>query len=289
VHTSFLVSLLVFTVVTNANAAPAPYSVPWQLRPTAALNVLRSDTAVSISTRGTTTASLLLVGYKVTPSFSPLVRLGLVHLAPRSGAPGTAFLNPVLGGTYAFTLSEAWRLAFFLGVALPIGGGGGNTPAAGVPQALAAGILTRSAMDNAMFAVNDLTVFPGVGLSYVAHGLTVQLEATVLQLTRVRGELIQPDTSRTNFTSGLHVGYFVMPQISLGAELRYQRWLSTPAAVVAAAENRDSLTFAVGVRTHWKVGDNFWLRPGIAYARGLDRPMSTQNFNIVQLDIPFLF
>jgi hypothetical protein len=117
----------------------------------------------------------------------------------------------------------------------------------------------------------------------------VQAEATLLQLTRVRGDKVQPDSARTNFTAGLHVGYFVLPALSLGAELRHQRWLSTPKAVAATPALRDTTTFAVGPRVHIEVSKGIWFRPGVSYGRGLDDPMSGQNYNIVQLDLPFQF
>ena len=71
-------------------------------------------------------------------------------------------------------------------------------------------------MDNALFAVNDCTVIPGASVAYVAHRVTVQAEATLLQLTRVRGDKVQAEASKTNCTSGLHVGYFVDKMVSLG-------------------------------------------------------------------------
>ncbi len=36
--------------------------------------------------------------------------------------------------------------------------------------------------------------------------------------------------TRTNFTAGLHIGYFVIPMISLGTEVRYQQWIKNPSA-----------------------------------------------------------
>ena len=63
----------------------------------------------------------------------------------------------------------------------------GDTPAAGAATANSAGIRARSAMDNAMFAVNYFTAIAGGDLAYVDHKLTVQLEATLFQLLRVRG------------------------------------------------------------------------------------------------------
>jgi hypothetical protein len=281
---------------------PPPYSIPWQLRPAAIATVLRSDTAIAFyenpvsEASGTTVASMLLGSYKLTDAFAPLVRLGVVSNSPPDGpmSPGSGFnfINPVVGGTYMLKLSPDFRLAFFLGLTVPVGGGGGDTPDPANAAANGAGILARSAMDNAMFAVNYFTVFPGVGLAYVNHGFTAQVEVTLLQLLRVRGENhpAGADSSRTNLTLGLHLGYFFIPQLSVGAELRHQRWLSTPASIMADEDTlRDNSTFAIGLRGHFKLSDTIWLRPGIAYARPIDDPMSAANYNIVQLDIPVVF
>jgi hypothetical protein len=179
-----------------ATAPPPPYSIPWQLRPAAIATVLRSDTTLAFHENptsgesGSTVASMLLGSYKLTDAFAPLVRLGVVQNGPPDApmSPGSALhlINPVVGGTYMLKLSTDFRLAFFLGLTVPVGGGGGDSPDPANATANGAGILTRSAMDNAMFAVNYFTVFPGVGLAYVNHGFTVQVEATLLQLLRVR-------------------------------------------------------------------------------------------------------
>ncbi|HWA73929.1 MAG TPA: hypothetical protein VG937_16415 [Polyangiaceae bacterium] len=275
---------------------PPPYSLPFQLRPVAPGNVIRSDTSLGLYKNPTTgdsgnaVASLLLASYKVTDSFAPLVRVGIVHNSPPSGPSATNFLNPVLGGIYGFKLSPEWKLGLFLGVTVPIGSGGGNDAKPEKKAANAAGIPTRAAMDNAMFAVNDFTVFPGVDLAYVAHGFTAQVEATLLQLTRVKGDApAVPDSSRTNFTAGLHVGYFLIPQLSLGAELRHQRWLSTPKAVEANDSLRDTTTVAFGPRVHVKLSPTMWLRPGVSFGLPLDDPMKASKYKLLQLDIPFIF
>lgn len=303
-----------------APPAPPPYSLPWQLRPTLAVTVLRSDTAFAFykpkgaDAGGTTIASMLLGAYKLTDSFSPMVRLGVVSNSPPTpaGAPdpesGFSFINPVLGGTYLLKLSPELKLALFLGVTIPVGGGGGDKPDPTTLAATRAGIPARSAMDNAMFAVNDFTVFPGVDLAFQKSGFTVQGELTLLQLFRVKGDKgdptaaapippPNPDSSKTNFTMGLHAGYFFIPQLSAGVELRHQRWLSTPKAVkldealpdAAQLGLRDTTTMALGLRAHFKVGDTTWIRPGIAYVRGLDDPMSVNEYNILQLDVPVVF
>ena len=277
-------------------AAPAPYSLPWQLRPAVAGTVLRVDSAIALyedqaGNNGETVATMILGSYKVTPELAPFVRLGVVGNSPPTGGGAVVLVNPALGATYALKFARDFRLALFLGLTIPVGMGGGDAPDPAKAAATRSGILSRSAMDNAMFAVNDFTVFPGVGLAYVAHGLTVQAEVTLLQLTRVRGSAAQPDSSKTNFTTGLHVGYFVVPLLSVGAELRYQRWLSTPAAVAADATgaSRDTLSMAVGPRVHLRLGKSTWIRPGIAYAQGLDYPMTKQDYRIVQVDVPVSF
>ena len=282
----------------NAPPAPAPppppYSLPWQLRPITAANVVRSDTTVSFhelaGQSASTVASTLLISYKLFPRFAPLVRMAYIHNTPGAN-PGTgnAIVNPLIGATSSFDLAPGLKLAAFLGFTIPIGQGG-DKPAGmnATAAAAAAGINARSAMDNALFAVNYFTAIPGVGLAYTRAGFTAQVEATLLQLTRVRNSAIDRDSSRTNFTSGLHLGYFIIPKLSVGGEMRFQRWLSTPAFLGMWPERRETLSFAIGPRGHFKLG-NRWLRPGIAYAQGIDAPMKTRKDRIVQLDIPFVF
>lgn len=282
---------------------PAPYSLPWQLRPTGVGNVVRSDTAFALyspegaDSGGMTVATMLLGTYKVTPQIAPLLRIGLLSNSPPevagvTGESTVGILNPVLGGTYSLPLSPELKLAIFLGFAFPLGSGGGNEPDLPTRGAmLGAGIPARSAMDNAMFAMNYFTIFPGLGLSFVKSGFTAQVEVTVLELLRVRGEDLDADAARTNFTCGLHLGYFIIPMLSVSGDLRYQRWFINDTIFDDPTKDaaRDTFTFAVGPRLHFKLSDTMWFRPGIAYARGIDDPMSAANYNIVQVDLPLSF
>lgn len=287
--------------------APAkpPYSIPFQLRPVASVTVLRTDTSFAFyddpvaDDDGTTVASMLLASYKLSDNLCPLVRVGMVSNSPPNTDGAAGFLNPVLGLSYILPLLPELRAAFFFGAALPLGSGGGDSPDPAKVASNAAGIRARSAMDNAMFAVNDLVLFPGASLAYVNHGLTVQIEATILELIRVRGEdavnaqgaALNPDATRTNMTAGLHVGYFFMPELSGAIELRHQRWLSTPTAIEndATGTLRDTTTIAIGPRVHFKVGENSWIRPALALAIGLDDPLERWESRSVQLDIPVIF
>lgn len=287
-------------VPTAPPAPPAqPYSLPWQLRPAAAATVFRSDTSVALysagANEGHTVSTMLLGSYKVTPELAPMIRLGLTENqqpGPQLGT-GYVFLNPIVGATYAKRFGD-YRAAAFLGVTVPVGTGGAKPAGASDiaamehNNALNAGIRARSAMDNAMFAVNYTTGIAGLDAAYVANKLTVQVEATLLQLFRVRNSdsMLSTESTRTNFTAGVHVGYFVIPMLSLGGELRHQRWLSTPASVRANPVTRDTTTLAVGPRFHIKVGEKSWIRPGISYTFALDKPLTTADYHIFQLDIP---
>jgi hypothetical protein len=297
-----------------AKPKPPPYSLPWQLRPVVAGNVVRSDTAVAFykhptnGNSGTTVASTLLFSYKVMENLAPLVRIGLVSSSPPDNPmampppeSATGFLNPVVGATYGLKFGPTLKLGLFLGLTVPVGSGGGDDAEAKAKAANAAGIPARSAMDNAMFAVNDFVVFPGVGFAYTNAGFTAQVEATLLQLTQVRGSTgmgkAQLDDSRTNFTTGIHVGYFIISMLSVGGDLRHQRWLSTPKAVEADEALpdddqlgvRDTTTFAIGPRFHFKLSESVWFRPGVAFAMPLDDPMKKSKYKIVQLDLPVAF
>ncbi|HTM19332.1 MAG TPA: hypothetical protein VL172_02455 [Kofleriaceae bacterium] len=274
---------------------PPPYSIPWQLRPVAAANLLRCDTSTALydsgDARGATVSSMLTAAYRLTPVLAPLLRLAVVYNdapAVDGGPPdGAALVNPLLGVTLAGRRG-ALRWAASGAVTLPIGQGGGDDPDAGAAEATARGVPARSAMDNAMFATNYAAVIAGGGAAWVDRGVTAQAEVTLLQLQRVRG----PDTldeRRTNLTAGVHLGWFAAPWLSLGGELRYQRWLSDAAPVRMNPDARETFTAAAGPRAHIRLRGGRWLRPGISYARALDAPFASSHYQMIQLDLPFAF
>lgn len=293
------------TPQTAAPVAPPapPYSLPWQLRSVVATTALRSDSSVAFYDNpagqgGNSVATLLAGSYQLTSHLAPLVKLGFVQNdAPSGTASGSSFVNPIVGLTYARRV-EAFRWAVFAGAAIPIGQGSGDKPDSGVANANKYGLQARSGMDNSMFAVNYFTGIIGADAAYVARNLTVQAEATLFQSLRAHGDdagAASTDAARTNSTMGLHVGYFVIPQLSFGAELRYQRYLSTPTQLVMGAKvdysdgMKDTTTVAVGPRAHFSLGRGMFLRPGISYARALDQPLSSQSYNMLQVDVPVVF
>lgn len=267
--------------------APPPYSIPFQLRPAVVPNAVRLDTSFAFhdpivvgSENRRTIASLLTGAVRLT------ARLGLIaRLAMVSTGDATVLSNPALGGQFLIPVSDDVRVALFLGVAAPLGQGGGDAPNLTKAGALGAGVLARAAFDNALFAPNYLTIFPGASIAYVANKITIQAEATFFALLRARGPTTQE--TRINFTTGLHAGYFIIPELSVGAELRYQRFLKHE--VLADKPGVDNLTVGAGVRGHFLVGEKSWLRPGVAYSRGLDPVMTDLHYNIVQVDLLAIF
>lgn len=284
-------------------APPAPYSLPFQLRPAAAANVVRSDTSFMKyedvnGSGGFTVATTLLASWKIPGTgaagygFAPLVRFAAVSDSPPGSVAnggGFAVVNPLAGVTYAFPLGGGFRAAAFFGTTIPVGMGGGDTPNAGQADARSVGPFARAAMDNALFAVNDWATIPGVDVAYVGHDFTVQAEATLFELVRVRGAQAQHEATKTNFTAGLHAGWFATRMLSIGAELRYQRWIDAPFAAETGKTSLDNMTFALGPRFHIPVGST-WVRPGVAFSRGMDRPLAgAMNADIVQVDVPVVF
>lgn len=277
-------------------APPAPYSLPFQLRPAAVATTLRLDTSVGFwrngePSSGHTGVVGLIASRKLSNRVALLGRLSFIDNNPPSLSgerAASAFSNPLLGATFLRTLSGGVRQSLFVAATAPIGSGGGRAPLPAKAAALSRAIATRSAMDNALFATNYFTLIGGAGLARVTRAATVQAEITVLQLFRVRGPETQ-DSRRTNFTAGLHVGRSFRPAFSAGAELRYQRWLTDAAPVRANRQARETVTFAFGPRFHFKLGEGKWVRPGLSLTLPLDEPLSGQRYRILQVDVPVSF
>ncbi len=275
----------------------AAYALPFSMRPAVAANLVRVDSAFafqnpSAGAKQDTYVSTLTAGYKPISSIPDLgfyVRAAWVHNSPDGKDSADAVSNPLFFGMYTPEIAPHLRLALFAGVTAPIGAGGGNTPNATTRATILDGIYARQAMDNALFATNYTTPTGGVGLAWIDHGFTAQVEATVLYLIRTRGELQDTDSSRVNFTSGASVGYLLFPFLTAQAELHYQRWLSTPAVVAKDDTKRDQATGGFALRANVPLSKTMIIRPGLGYFAGFDDPMHVGGYRIVQLDVPIAF
>jgi hypothetical protein len=272
----------------SAPPRPARYSLPWQLPSAVAGTSVRSDTSIALQDAAKTTVSFLGGSYKFVPDLAAFARFGLVHNSPDTGLSGTAITNLAVGATWSPKLTDDLRIAPLLAVALPTGQGGGDSPDVATAAAVRSGIYARAAMDNTMFLVNNTSFAVGCSAAYIADGLTIQASVIVLPLIRVKGSAVQKDSFDVNSAYGLHVGYFLIPELSVGAEARYQRFLTTPSAVSLDSARRDQATVAVGLRAHLHLGQS-WLRPGVAYSHPIDDPMAAAGYRIVQVDVPFTF
>jgi hypothetical protein len=259
-------------------------------------NTIRLDTSAAFWKNGAlgsgdTEVVGLIASRRLSSRLALLGRVSFIDNNPPSRGSeraGTAVSNPLLGATFLRTRPGGVRQSLFVAATAPIGSGGGDSPQAAKTAALSRAIATRSAMDNAMFAVNYFSLIGGASLARVTRGATVQAEVTVLQLFRVRGPETQ-DQRRTNFTAGLHLGRSFRPVFSAGAELRYQRWLTDAAPVRANPKARETVTFAFGPRFHFKLGGTKWIRPGFSFTFPLDEPLKGQSYRILQVDVPISF
>jgi len=284
------------------------YSLPWQLRPVTIGNGVGIESAAAAfndpnGNLDAAVATVLSASYRISEEWTPMIRLAFVgNDAPGAAVDGSSFANPVVGVTYSRKLGS-YRLALFGATTIPVGTGGGDNPNLRAARTNTASMTARPA-DSAMFQVNYLTEIAGVDFAYVNHGLTAQAEATLQQSVRVRGShsADATDLFRTNAAVGLHVGTFIGSHVSVGSDLRYQRWLSHPTGVDRATgmhtpyseAEMDTATAAIGVRLHFRLGQRAWIRPGISYARGLDArgldaPLITAQTNAAQVDIPVTF
>lgn len=277
----------------TAPTSPLRYSLPWQLRPVSAGNVVRLDSAAAVFNDANgnvdiALATVLSASVRLAPRWTPTLRLGLVgNDAPGAALDGSSFVNPLVGATYARTIGS-YAFALFGATTVPIGTGAGDVRYVRAARTNAASMVARPA-DSAMFAVNYLTAIAGADFAYVNHGFTAQGEATLLQFVRVRGgDGPGADAPfRTQAAVGLHLGYFFGSHFSLSGDLTYQRWLAHPATA-------NMVTVAVGPRAHFRLGKQVSIRPGVSFVRGLDArgfdaPLITAQTTGVQLDLPVTF
>ena len=277
----------------TAPAPPLRYSLPWQLRPVSAGNVVRLDSAAAVFNDASgnvdiAVTTVLSASVRLTPRWTPTLRLGLVgNNAPGAALDGSSFVNPLVGATYARTVG-CYAFALFGATTVPIGTGAGDVRYVRAARTNAASMVARPS-DSAMFAVNYVTAIAGADFAYVSHGFTAQGEATLLQFVRVRGGDGAGANApwRTQAAAGLHLGYFLGSHFSLSSDLTYQRWLAHPATA-------NMVTVAVGPRAHFKLGKQASMRPGVSLVRGLDArgfdaPLITAQATAVQVDLPVTF
>ena len=116
---------------------PAPYSLPWLLRPATPSSVVRLDETMAFyetpasGANGSSYLTGLTATYKLNPHVVPVFRAVFVdNHAPEPGKDpsGSGFANPLLGVNYLHALKNGWRWTGFLASTIPVGAGGGALP-----------------------------------------------------------------------------------------------------------------------------------------------------------------
>jgi hypothetical protein len=271
-----------------------PYTAPFQLRGIIPKSGVRIDTILGLyrspsSSNAQVTVMLLSGQWRVAEPIALQFRWGIDSNQTGNDTTRTGIANPTVGALIGVPVGRDFRFAMSIAVGAPVATGGGDFPDPNEAALQRQGALARSAMDNVSFAVNDVGFPSGFSFAYIRSGVTAQVDATVIPSVRVKGASSQTDTSKVNSTYGFFLGYLPVREVSVGVELRYQRFLTTPAAVERDPSTRDNLTFAIGPRFHFEVADGTWVRPGVSYGRGLRGPTEQQSFQMVQLDVPFSF
>lgn len=268
---------------------PPPYSVPFFLRPMPAVNVVRLDTVLSPHDR--VGASMMVPNSGLALDVVQIATVGIrladwAQVIARMGwdwtsDPGWAGVsNLILGSNFTWRIESMFRLSIFAALELPTGTDGTGS------QVHANARMSRLAMDNAMFVVDHLGGIVGAGFAYIDHGLTIQVDATLLAFGRVEG---MGDEGLVNSTFGLLVGYFIIPELSVAGELHHQHFVSDPAAVAASPELRSQTSGTLGVRFHIQPAAGIWIRPAISWSAGFDPPLAADAWQMFQLDIPVFF
>lgn len=271
----------------DAGATPAPPpSLPWSLRPPGVANVVRFDTAFGFHEGGTDLGATFLGMAKVAPGLGVVARSGFAtSIVP--GNASTAFGNVVLGVYATPNVAPTVRALVFVATSIPTGSTG--EPGKSLYRAQAAGAAARGFMDGMIYSPNFAAVAAGLGVVWLhPSGFSLQWEATVFALGVVRNETHEADMNRFNFTTGVHAG-FSTAFVTGGLEVRYQRWISSVAALAADPTRVDALSVGLGVRANLRLARDVLLRPGIAAFEPLDDPLSAKAYHFVVFDVPCSF
>ncbi len=208
-------------------------------------------------------------------------RVGWVHDAPSGATSANALANPAAGLSLQLPVSKRLTLGGSLGATAPLGSGGGDRPN---PAAMKAWV---SSFDwgGATFAVNHVDVFGGARADYTVGPVTLQLESTLHQLTRVRGETVDPIGAAVTMTgSQATIAYTILPNVTLSTAMYESRVWNTPTCIRESPDSRADYFVMAGATLDLRIR-GLAIAPGFVYARALDLPLVREKFQVVELDL----
>jgi hypothetical protein len=275
-------------------AAPTPpaYVLPFQLRSVSPRSGVKLDTIVAPyeyqGANALSTVVLLSGQVQLSQQLYFQAKWGFDDNRVGNGQRNrTGIVNPTLGFTLAFPLGSSFRFAAATSVGIPLATGGGNAPDPDGVLLQRQAQLARSTMDNTTFTVGDVGVPTGLSFAFVHRGLTAQIDGNIIPSGHVKGR--QEDAAKVNSTFGFFLGYLLVPEFSIGAELRYQYYLLPPASVDVDPSARDNLTIGGGARLEIELSDSARMRPGVCISSGLVGYVAQQSYRMVQFDVPISF
>lgn len=288
--------------VSEAPLSSRNYSLPFLLRGVSPSNSIRFESVYSFyetnpsRDQGFIQLYTLSASKKISESLAVFVKQAYAHNNPAGVYKSADILsNPAIGLLKSTNLSEKIKLAFSLTNTIPLGSGKGNTPNSNARFANTIAQLSRSAMENSLYATNYTAIIPGIDLAILEKNYSVQLEANLFQLIRIDGERVDKDKYRTNLTLGLSGGLKLSNALNLIGELRYQRWLNNDSVEKAANPAMDNLTLGIGPRFNFKLS-TLTIKPAISYSQALygaiaktNRSSSSGNYKTITLDLPLIF
>jgi hypothetical protein len=235
----------------------------------------------------TTDLTVVTASLDVGRSWSVFGRIGLVDDESTLEERASGFANPALGATFGFELARHVRLAFTLGSTIPVGSGGGDSPAR--PAALRA-MLNGTDWGGPMFGPNHLDVYEGFALTWTPGRLTLRIRRTLHPALRVRGARTDVLGPRVIFTSsGLTAGCSLGRGISTMAELDETRFLNRPSFLGSDPSNRSDHYLVAGLEGDFGIGPSRRLQPAVLYAAAVDAPKNRRAFRLVEVDLRLSF
>ena len=291
-----------FTAESAASTQLAPilpkagprYSLPFQLRSAAPKTGVRLDTIVAPyefeGSHALEAVVLASTQIRLLEHLFVTARWGFDDNRIGNGARNrTGITNPSFGVSVPVALGPMFRFAASTSIAIPISTGGGENPDPDAVLLQRQAALARAAMENGTFLLNEVAVPTGLSLAFITGGFTAQIDWTVISSGRVKGPANGHDGARINTTMGAFLGYYVIPELSLGTEFRYQYFIIAPAAVSNGMQSRENMSAGLGARLDLELSDTMRARPGICYSVGLAGQLAEQSFKMVQFDIPIVF
>lgn len=142
-------------------------------------------------------------------------------------------------------------------------------------------------------SVNYVVFGPTGSITYAMSHVSATATSTLAQFVRVRGEHIEKDALRTQYSGTISAGLSPFADVSKTpiaafTELRYRIWLTDVASARSDPRARDHLAAAVGFRVRVPLGGAVG-SAAFAYSTALDAPLADFGFRTIEADAQIAF